>query len=157
MDQRFGNNTTKTKSSKWRRLGFSYVLDTDRVDGSTGFALKFQLPTVEFDTFEIRWTLAQSLDFSLARQRSMIELLSKTRLKLSFLIGSQQPQTNDELTQRKKQRHHSCIEEIFGKSSYKGEKSRLIKIERTSKVQQVNLQQERCYCLCGLCVQVVAC
>ena len=126
----------KGKSPMWTRVSFHYILDTARVNASTVFALNFDLSATDVNAFEIRWSLAESLGLTLARQRSTVGLSSKTQLKLSFLVGNQQteqasPEASDEPTPRKKQRCHSCLQELVGKQSYKEEKSRLTKIKST--------------------------
>ena len=39
IDQKMGTYTTKSKSQKWSRVAFSYLLDTIRVNSSTLFEL----------------------------------------------------------------------------------------------------------------------
>ena len=70
------------------------------------------------------------------KAESTVGLSSKTQLKLSFLVGNQQteqasPEASDEPTPRKKQRYHSCLQELVGKQRYEEEKSLLTKIKGT--------------------------
>ena len=88
MDQWIGNYSTKTKSSKWTRVAFSYVLETARVNASTVFALSYDLTLQDLDSFELLWKLAESLVLPLAQSRNLNGLSTKTWLKMSLLIGT---------------------------------------------------------------------
>ena len=66
MDQRIGSYSTKTKSPKWTRVAFAYVLDTAQVNASAVFSLSFNL-TSDLDLYELLWDLAGSLVLPLAQ------------------------------------------------------------------------------------------
>ena len=88
MDQRIGSYSTKTKSPKWTRVAFAYILDTARVNASTVFSLSFDLTTSDLDSYELLWDLAESLVLPLAQIRRSNGLSVKTRMTLSLLLGS---------------------------------------------------------------------
>ena len=137
MDQRIGSYSTKTKSPKWTRVAFAYVLDTTRVNASTVFSLSFDLTTSDLDSYELLWDLAESLVLPLAQIWRSNGLSVKTRMK-SLLLGSgclpaggseEDASAASATAAGRKQRCHLCLKALAGKPGYKQQKDRLPKVD----------------------------
>ena len=131
MDQRIAKYSVKPKSPKWTRVAFSYVLDTARINSLSIYAMTFDLSEVDLDTFDVIWALAESLVRPFVEARSLNGLSTKTRLKISLLLGTKpQTQTTAPATPSGlKQRCHLCLKEIAGQEGYKQAKDRMTKVK----------------------------
>ena len=131
VDQMIGSYSTKTKSPKWTRVSFCYVLDTARVNATTVFRLKHGPESERIDAFELGWDLAEALVLPFARARSLNGLSSKTQLKLSLLLGNPRTSDGDECppSDGKRRRCHACVKSFIGQPGYKERKNRLVKVK----------------------------
>ena len=75
IDQKMGAYTTKSKSLKWSRVAFSYLLDTIRVNSSTLIELNKNHDPKLANSF--------NLGFELATQLVMLHILRRPRNGLS--------------------------------------------------------------------------
>ena len=107
------------------------VLDTARGNALSIYAMTFDLSEAYLDTFDVIWALAESLVRPFVEARSLNGLSTKTRLKISLLLGTKpQTQTTAPATPSGlKQRCHLCLKEIAGQEGYKQAKDRMTKVK----------------------------
>ena len=88
IDQKMGTYTTKSKSRKWSRVAFSYLLDTIRVNSSTLIELNKNHDTKLANSFNFGYELATQLLIPHILKRPRNGLSSEVVKKLLHLLGN---------------------------------------------------------------------
>ena len=88
IDQKMGTYTTKSKSRKWSRVAFSYLLDTIRVISSTLIELTKNHDPKLANSFNFGFELATQLVMPHIVKRPRNGLSSEVVKKLLHLLGN---------------------------------------------------------------------
>ena len=89
IDQKMGTYTTKSKSRKWSRVAFSYLLDTIRVNSSTLIELnKNHVPKLA-NSFSFGYELATQLVMPHILRKPRNGLSSEVVKKITSFAGEQ--------------------------------------------------------------------
>ena len=87
IDQKMGTYTTKSKSRKWSRVAFSYLLDTIRVNSSTLIELNTNHDPKLANSFNFSYELATQLVMPHILRRPRNGLSSEVVKKISSFAG----------------------------------------------------------------------
>ncbi len=87
MDQKMSNYSTRTKSKKWTRSAFSYILDTARINAQTIYAANIGRDVHKLDSHKFGWELARELVLPFMEQRSLAGLHFSVKQKMSAFMG----------------------------------------------------------------------
>lgn len=86
VDQRMGFYSSKVKSRRWSMVGFSYILDTARVNSGTLFALNNNLNPLRQDSFEFGMDIVYSLVTPFISQRNLFRVSRVVKKKVHMFI-----------------------------------------------------------------------
>ena len=130
IDQKMGAYTTKSKSRKWTKVAFSYLLDTIRVNASTIYALANKHPK-EIKSFHFGTELADSLIMPFLTTRSLRGLSKSVCNKITLYMGKQEENVvenrfNFPAVDDSAKRCRYCLDNIAG-DGYKAKKVKLSK------------------------------
>jgi hypothetical protein len=140
IDQRIGFYTCNTKSLRWSLSGFSYILDTMRVNAQTIYALNKGVSPRKVKSFEFGWEIVKSLVIPHVEIRKIQRVLpTGTVGKINMMLGvhhSVSPEVEDPYPARadKPGRCTVCIEKIRG-DGY---------TSKRSAISRINNQCQRC-------------
>ena len=87
VDQKMGAYTTKSKSRKWTKVAFFYLLDTIRVNASTVYTLANNLAPTKVNSFDFGLQLVDALIKPCVSVRSISRLTSNIRSKMILYTG----------------------------------------------------------------------
>ena len=87
VDQRMGFYSSKVKSRRWSIVGFSYILDTARVNAGTLFALNQNKNPLQQDSFEFGMKIVYSLVKPFISQRNLLRVSPVVKKKVEMFIG----------------------------------------------------------------------
>ena len=132
VDQKMGAYTTKSKSRKWSKVVFFYLLDTIRVNASTVFALATKKSPTKINSFDFGVELADSLIRPYLTERSQNGLQSVIQAKMILYTGETVPSRGNEAPHPRisstKGRCRSCLSDIQG-DGYKAMNDNLPKLK----------------------------
>ena len=97
MDQRMDTYTTSTKSRKWTKKAFCWMLDVARVNGQTILALNHGQSPRKTDSFQFAWDLAMALvEPHMQRRRGSSGLQKHLTMNMDSVLEFIQQQKPDE-------------------------------------------------------------
>ena len=130
VDQKMGAYTTKSKSRKWTKVVFFYLLDTICVNASTIYALANNISPTKVNSFEFGVELADALIMPFISTRSTNGLASTIRSKMVLYLGRTSEEENEankdgpyERVSKERGRCRVCLDGIQG-PGYKQQKKR---------------------------------
>ena len=131
IDQKMGAYTTKSKSRKWTKVAFSYLLDTIRVNASTIYALANNKHPKEIKSFHFGTELADSLIMPFLTTRTLRGLSKSVCNKITLYMGKQEENVvenrfNFPAVDDSAKRCRYCLDNIAG-DGYKAKKDKLSK------------------------------
>ena len=132
IDQKMGTYTTKSKSQKWSRVAFSYLLDTIRVNSSTLIELNKNHDPKLANSFNFGYELATQLVMPLILRRSRNGLSSEVVKKITSFAGEQFVEMSENIEHSKFRetptRCRQCIINCYGEDQ-KINKNKIKKIK----------------------------
>ena len=87
MDQRFGNYTTKSKTKKWTKVVFFYILETTCVNAQTIYRLVMDIEPRLSNSFAFAMKLVRALIIPRIENRPLVGLSSKIHNKMTMTLG----------------------------------------------------------------------
>ena len=87
MDQRFGNYTTKSKTKKWTKVVFFFILDTTRVNAQTIYYLVMGIEPRLSNSFEFAMKIVRALIIPHIENRPLVGLTRKILNKMTMTLG----------------------------------------------------------------------
>ena len=130
VDQKMGTYTVKSKSRKWTKVTFAYLLDTIRVNSSSLLALNSGKNPKSINSFDFGWELATQLVTPHIERRSRVGLTSTVLRKISTFTGAKEIEHEQQLPHakqlEKRARCRKCLSECQGQDQ-KANKDKLKK------------------------------
>ena len=122
IDQRMGMYSVNTKSKRWMVSGFSYILDTIRVNSQTVFAMSKKNDPRKLESFTFAFELVRQLIIPhiITRKNSTVGLPIVIKQKMEFILGDEDIATSSifpvpETSAGKRIRCNICLRNAYGK------------------------------------------
>ena len=153
VDYRLAANTVRTKSKRWTMTGFSYIMDTMRVNAQTIVALNTGVCPTSTNSTEFCWDLALALAKPhMRRRRERGGLQGRIKRNIDFIIGANNEPVIQQMPQQNatKRRCAYCVSAIEG-PGFKKRKDNLPKHVTCCTTCHRTLCKAHCVLYCSAC------